>query len=81
MKLYVLRPLSNLKPDPWHDWYDLYHGFVVRAETEQRARELCAEQDKLNSTSKYWLDARYVECYELSYDGAERIILSDYRAG
>ena len=41
MKLWLLRHIAG-RPE-WEPWYDKAFGHVVRAETEQQARELAAE--------------------------------------
>ena len=45
MKLWLLRPREDLPydKDPWEPWYDKAFGFVVRAETEERARAIGQE--------------------------------------
>ena len=43
MKLWLLRPIEGLENDPWEPWYDKAFGFVIRAETEKRAREIANE--------------------------------------
>jgi len=42
MNIYLLRPIAvaDGAPWPWSPWYDKAFGFVVRAETEEEARQL-----------------------------------------
>ena len=42
MKLWLLRPIDDLseQDDPWWNRQEKVHGFVIRAETEQQAREI-----------------------------------------
>lgn len=86
MKLWILRPVENLdnENNPWrYGKYDAYYGFVMRAETEEIARQLaadvaCAENNRFGNP---WINNMYTTCYELTSDGAVGIVLSDYNAG
>ena len=45
MKLWLLEPAEHLQgrprtENPWRDGYNTVQGFVIRAETESRAREI-----------------------------------------
>jgi hypothetical protein len=52
MKLWLLRPIEGLENDPWEPWYDKVFGFVIRAETEERAREIANENGR-DETCKF----------------------------
>jgi hypothetical protein len=60
--------------------YDANNGFVIRAETEQHAREIASEQpgDEGRAT---WLDPRRSKCRELTADGPQEVVLRDFNAG
>jgi hypothetical protein len=85
----LLRPIDGLPNDPWIPCYDCCFGFVVRAETEQEAREFAEkeagdESDKSRSTRtplrKVWLDAALTTCTELTTDGEVGIVIRDFHA-
>ena len=93
MKLWILRPVENL-PDgdnPWDPWYDKTFGFVVRAETEDQAREFAhnegADENRgrflgrvIANTKEPWKDARYTTCIELTTHGEPGVVIEDHRA-
>lgn len=81
MKLWLIRPREGLqgKDDPWGCWYDKAFGFVVRAETEERARELAAKE-KGDEGKEAWLNSQFSCCEELKEMGEEGIIISDFHA-
>lgn len=104
MKLWLLRPVgyetdkygdqSNALPegdDPWEPWYDKAFGFVVRAETEEEARQFAHGEagdenrgkfagTKISNTTTPWLDLRYSTCVELRSDGEAGVIVKDFAA-
>lgn len=85
MKLWLLKPLVDgafaleLVRFP----YDLYEGFVIRAETEDEARALAHQQTLGNEgeISGVWLDRTQTDCIELTPHGDPCVILSDYHYG
>ena len=84
MKLYILRPHRNLpdNDDPWIPWYDKPFGYIVRAESEIEARELCAKNsdDSSSLDGDVWRNHHYVECRELTSNGEAGIIIRDFHA-
>lgn len=92
MKLWLLKPREDLSPknNLWEPWYDKAFGFVVRAESEDQARQLAnknAGDEKFEQLEGYgaspgspnaWLDAKYSTCEELSADGKAEVIIRDY---
>jgi hypothetical protein len=79
MKLWTLRP--NASPGrsewgPWDPWYDKAFGFVIRAETEERARSLANE--RCGDEKKVWTDPALATCVELLPHGAEEEIMRDF---
>ena len=85
MKLWLLLPnLEEIgdKTNPWKPFYDKVHGHVVRAETEEEARQLAESMsgDESRKAGKVWLDAKYTTCVELTADGPAEHVLRDYSA-
>lgn len=81
MKLWILESIEHCPlPDPWNFPYDVAIGFVVRAETEQQARELATSQAG-DEGKKAWLDPKYTTCKSLSSVGDPEVILRDFKAG
>lgn len=80
MKLWLLRPVKDL-PDgdnPWEPWYDKCFGFVVRAKTEDDARQIAhAEAGDENRKSTPWLDPKYSTCEPLVNKGDAGMIIQD----
>lgn len=98
MKLWLIKARDDL-PDgdnPWNPWYDKCFGMVIRAETEEKAREIanenaCDEICREYSGSfecpfvlvKYpyvWMSPKYSSCVELLQEGEEETILMDVRS-
>jgi hypothetical protein len=77
MKLWLLRPNEPMPEgkDPWDPWYDKVFGFVIRAETETKARQL-AQQNAGDETALAWHNT-YSTCIELTHEGISEIILID----
>lgn len=94
MKLWLLRPLEHLQAghnvdnNPWSPWYDKTFGFVVRAKTEQEARQLAQangsdEIKGFDHNQKFvnwqpWLDPAYSTCVELTAEGEAGVIIEDH---
>ena len=80
MKLWLLRPITKKKGGPWDPWYDKSFGFVVRAETEEKAREIADENagDENHDEKHPWLNSYYSVCEELLKKGKEEIIMKDF---
>ena len=84
MKLYLLN-----RSDPF---WDEKAGFVIRAESARRAREI-ADSKGGDENYEYsevtdemeriypWKDRRMSSCKEITPEGEEGIILIDFRAG
>lgn len=87
MKLWLLKPKDD-NYVAWNPWYDKAFGFVVRAETEERARQLANDKGgdevgKISNTTYRtggdpWLDPKQSTCEELTTDGDEEVVLEDY---
>lgn len=85
MKLWLLEAKHDLPKDdnPWEPWFNKIFSFVIRAETEDRARQLAQESaadegNPLEEGSKTaWLDQKYSDCTELLSEGSREVILHD----
>jgi len=89
MKLWLLRPAKKLPEDnAWEPWYDKAFGFVVRAETEERARQIANKNggqetgdimyDIYRVGGNPWLDPKQSTCVELTVSGKEMMIIRDF---
>lgn len=84
MKLWLLGNREDLEDDrdtnPWSPWYDKAFGFVVRAETEEQARQLATDMagQETRKHKDAWLDAQYSTCVELAASGDASVILRDF---
>lgn len=67
--------MSGLQP-----LYDAAWGFVIRAETEDRARELASEQ-ACDEGAKQWMSPQSSTCVELTVEGDEEVVICDFNAG
>lgn len=88
MKLWILRPMDysnklafNEIGDPWSPWYDKCFGFVIAAESEQRAREIATEEagDEKRTIEGIlpWMDSRYSSCLELEVPKEEGVVMQE----
>lgn len=97
MKVWLLRPIvfdgDSYEHGPWDPWYDKAFGFVIRAETEHRAREIAqhdggdeisahchGEKGKYGTYVPTWTNPALVSCVELNGDGPEGVVIQDYRS-
>jgi hypothetical protein len=80
MKLWIVKAVEGA--DPWEPWYDKAFGFVVRADTETRARELAQASGgcEIMGNANAWTDRRFSTCEELLPAGEEGILIQDYHA-
>lgn len=91
MKLYKLTPAKELSEDdnPWSPWYDKAFGFVIRAETPEKARQIAHENAGAENRGEFnerptantktpWLDKKYSTCEELKELGGEGLIVRDF---
>lgn len=77
MRLYILRP--NPDAIEWSPWYDKTFGSVVRAKTEDDAREI-ASQEAGCEGSEVWLDKSKSSCVHLKQAGLEGVVIVDFAA-
>lgn len=72
MKLFWLKRLGDMG-------YDHYEGLVVRAESEEQARQIASqfiERGEFNKgEAEYFLDSAATSCSEITQDGAASVIL------
>lgn len=94
MKLWIIKARTDLEyaNDPWKPWYDKAFGFVIRAETEEAARQLAqgnsgdeargelSSEEKPYSPATPWLNPEQSSCFELTSDGKEEMLLRDFAA-
>lgn len=87
MKLWLLKARKDLPngDNPWEpsDKYEeKSFGSVVRAETEEQARQIAHERagDENYGQLQPWLNSKYSECAELLQDGAAEMVLEDFHA-
>jgi hypothetical protein len=88
MKLWILKPIRLPGADPWEPWYDKCFGFIVSAETSEKARKLAAV-DGGDECHKFrngaidinpWLEPKYSTCKELKPGKRSGIIMRDFAA-
>ena len=60
--------------------WDDYKGFVIRAKTEQEARNLAVEVGQYSNGSVF-LDSQKSKCKEIKKQGTAEIILESFNAG
>ena len=81
MKLWLLVARNDLpdkwQENPWEPWYDKSFGFVIRAETEERARSIPGGVEHFDDA---WINPKYSTCIELLPEGYEGIVLEDFHA-
>jgi len=83
MKLWLLRPIEG--DAFWEPWFDKAFGFVVRADTEEQARQLAQADGGDEKRERFggkprpaWTDATHSTCVELTAEGAAQIVLRDF---
>ena len=78
MELWILR-LINDDSASWSPWYDKAFGHIVRATTEQQARQFAA--DACGDEGKHaWIDDMQSSCVLLSTDGPDGVVMTDFHA-
>jgi len=83
MKLWILKARAALPRDdnPWKPSHDKNFGLVIRAESEDRARNLAQSVAADEAPNSPWLDAKYSTCDELLSEGNEGVLLIDNVSG
>jgi hypothetical protein len=96
MKLWLLGPRPDVlrrKVNPWRPPYDKVFAAVVRAESEERARELVQAEagheglgiylslgdDEEETATTVWIDEEYTRCVGLRSRGKAGIVVLDRR--
>ncbi len=87
--LWELKSRKDLpkEEDPWEPWYETKSEFIIRAETENKARQIAHDnagaenQNRATGTESPWLYRKYSTCSKLEYHGSEGIIYSNYNSG
>jgi hypothetical protein len=80
MMLWLLRRVDGSHMPPW----DVSLGFVVRAETEDQARQLASEYrspDADDHPEPEWLDIGRTSCVPLHVGGKAGVVLRDFLHG
>ena len=77
MRLYLLKPINPNAP-PFDPWWDKSFGFVVRAKSEQDAREYAAKE-RGDEGADTWRDPALTSCEVLPARGEAGVILTDFR--
>lgn len=60
--------------------YTHTQGFVIRAESEEIARQTAASSSE-HTSGPWWMDAEATTCVELLQDGEAGIVLADEPSG
>lgn len=81
VKLWLLQPVYGQPSEnnPWVGWEEMTIGLVVRAATEQDAREFANSESCGEHASNPWLDSSLSTCVELMAAGDPGVILTDFR--
>src|SRR5688572_16143402 len=68
MSLWILEPIDE-DSRPWDPWYEKAFGYVVRAMSEERARQFASEQagDEGMGANSPWLDPSLSRCQLLTF--------------
>jgi len=74
MKLWILEPVED--SDKWMPWYDKAFGFIVRAECEEDARAIAAN-DHRDEGKEAWLSNESSTCQQLTDEGEPEMVMSD----
>jgi hypothetical protein len=76
----TLRRIPRIEDNPWlgSSYDDMTYGFVICAESEERARHIAQYND-----SKIWLDQNFTTCVELKPEMFEKeeLIMVDFKDG
>ena len=96
MKLWLLRPIETGENTPWERFYENSYGFLISANSEERARTLAQENGKEELYDKdkdydydhyfekipAWTDPKWSTCVELKPEMfEEEIVMMDFNAG
>lgn len=73
--LWILKRKDEFSPQ-----YDANNGFVIRAASEDRARELASTKSS-DEGPNTWINPTASTCERLCPDGDEEVILVDFNAG
>lgn len=69
--------------DPWSPWFDKNFGFIIRAESETRAREIAQEnaggETRDNRDEGVWTDPSLAACVPIEeYGGDDEVLMRDF---
>lgn len=77
---------DNDNENPWKPSVGKVSRFIIRAESEERARNVAhrhagGENQQIANIPAPWLSANYSSCIEVKLDGKEEVILSEIHDG
>lgn len=75
MKLFKIEAINGA-----YDW-DCYDGFVIRANSEEHARQIAEDGYRRDEPGGFWLDPKHSSIEEVFVDGEGEVVLSSYVAG
>lgn len=78
MKLWKLESIGD-RPE-WQWPYDKNHGYVIRAKTQEDARQMAADR-ACDEGSAVWLNPESTMCEELKCEGEPEVCMTDFAAG
>jgi hypothetical protein len=80
MKLWFIRPVDE-DSSPWRPWWDKAFAMVIRAETENEARDLATKANycEVEACADVWTNPKWSSCVELTGDGERGVVLADVR--
>jgi hypothetical protein len=81
MKIWLLTPAATADPAVWKPWFDKAFGFVVQADTEERAREL-ASKEHGDEGAAAWTQPWNSKCLAIgeALEAKECVVLRDFAA-
>lgn len=81
MKLWILEAREGLPngDNPFNSSCEIMDGIVVRAESEEQARQIAQIYDSnWRSDCSPWINQKYTSCKELTSEGGEGCIIASY---
>lgn len=93
MSLWLLRPVGYEEEKySWVDDYDVCEGFVIRAKTEEEARQIadkCGGDENMSGSgfrkappkNRPWLHPEMTTCTKITGRGKSELIICDFHHG
>ena len=82
MRLWLLQPRAEVfgvADNPWRQYYESVHGFLIRAANEAEARQKAAIGAGAEGCGA-WLDGALSTCTEPAADGDAEVLLVDFKS-